>query len=245
MQVDANSSGSAPLSQSNINPFSNRSDGILSLTSEQNSNTASTSTAPPQYSAPMPLVAASTSTMLVDQQPSSSAGQVGERSPAPDLDQITPTLPMNPTLNEGKIAAPTRIVEEIQSKLSLVPTRGKGELSLLSVMPNFFVGKSRMASVVMHEGSYFPLLVLRRNSPMTGMSHSLFIICNKKSSDILDSVCALVCNHEGFNDTWLKNVAIREIPADSPSAFVDRLAKVLDLYFKSVDLTVIMKKMSK
>ena len=54
-----------------------------------------------------------------------------------------------------------------------------------------------------------------------------------------------MCNHEGFNDTWLKNVAIREIPADSPSAFVDRLAKVLDLYFKSVDLTVIMKKMSK
>lgn len=80
---------------------------------------------------------------------------------------------------------------------------------------------------------------------MTGMSHSLFIVCNKRSSDILESVCALVCDHEGFNNTWLKNVAIREMSAVSPSAFVDRLAKVLELYFKAIDISVIMKKISK
>ena len=70
-------------------------------------------------------------------------------------------------------------------------------------------------------------------------------MCNKRSNDILDSVCALVCNHKGFSDTWLKNVAIREISAENPSIFIDRLAKILILYFKSVDLSVIMKKLLK
>ena len=118
-------------------------------------------------------------------------------------------------------------------------------LTIFSIPSDLFISREKMAMILYNPAENYPFLVVKTRAFARGLSPCFYIITMKKMENMIDLTKSLFINLDGFNEKLIRSAKLHQMNFElvSFSKTLEVMAKILKLFFASVDMTMIMRQM--
>ena len=146
--------------------------------------------------------------------------------------------------NQGKRSFLTNdFMTKLKIRAVSVDTRGRGWVAVNEVPSNFLVSTQKIGIILPRPKSV--TLLLKRKSVNKTIEPTVVAITTKGCTDTIDYVRGLMRGVDGFDERVIRRMMHKDSNMKCPQKALNVFFKILRLYFQSVDLSVVLKKVFK